>query len=419
MALSKTGVAVLAISIVVTAAFPAPTEATAATAAATPANVAALMRAQIPLDRAADKIEASAGTLANSGFAGVSVSPSTASLTVYWQGSLPPSVTAVLDEARASGMGVSIKSARYSRQQLRLEAKRLGRLATSSSHFTSITARFDGAGIDVGVDMPTTNTTTMAPLANTLNSSVRTNFVYRRPKRTDRSLYLAPYIGGSIIRNAAGTTGCSSGFAVTDETLRYMLTAAHCSPSGTDTWMSPFGDTIGTVQSWDGHHDAMLIGMPDGSSQFRGEFYDGTGAYDPANQQVDSVRSWHTSHVGDFVCADGALTGEACNAQVTATGTELPGFNGGPDIEDVITADQQSDPKAALTGDGDSGGPVHATGLFDLKDARGTITAGDLTAPATCPDGNASRNCSSRVYFPDITWQLADLSMRPVLGNEN
>jgi len=84
------------------------------------------------------------------------------------------------------------------------------------------------------------------------------------------------------------------------------------------------------------------------------------------------------------------------------------------DQEQGDGADRHGDSIAGQQpGNRDSGGPTYAaiTQYTDL--ARGTLTAVDPNAPATCtgyPGGNG-RICSWRIWFEDITNELSDFSV--------
>lgn len=110
-----------------------------------------IMRAQIPLDRAAAQILAAAGALPRSrsdGLAGTWVSGADRTLTVYWKGSVPGAIRIVLARLNSPAVRVRLEPARYTQAEL-------GERATSVSRVPGVwaaTIRPDAGGLIVWPD---------------------------------------------------------------------------------------------------------------------------------------------------------------------------------------------------------------------------------------------------------------------------
>jgi hypothetical protein len=418
--------------------------ATTATAASSPppASQQALaeMRAQAPLDAAVSRLDAVISRDGRKGFAGISVSTQSNGLTAYWHGTVPQSVAAAFDQERARGINVTVVPAQYTAAQLRratnmLATGAMGRSAVRGAgvRVDLIAPREDGAGLDVGIDGPAAGDRSAAlralPLLGHLSVPVNL-FQSAPPVAALREADTTPYWGGGEMTDTpfpcpsnpslSCANLCTTGFGVQNsQGQTFILSAAHCSfttPNrGTsDSWTTGDGGQttgglpIGGVSFWSTTHDVMTIGPVSSANHI----YACAGISDPANECSLTVTAAGGTNVGDAVCDSGAFSGELCGMHATATGVTIQIVDEqGNTIctcQNMVQADQPTSINAG--GNGDSGGPVFAVNSDGSVSARGTLSAEDLSREVPCsgvPTGN-SRKCSSRVFFPDITFELAD-----------
>jgi hypothetical protein len=368
------------------------------------ADVVALMKNQVVVDRVADRISSAAPDTEAGGFAGVVVDPAHHALTVYWHGPLPAAVSREVTNAREGGVGVTVASAPYTRTQLLREAERLvaAQLAVSApGRVRVVTAapRPDGSGVTVGASGPLSGSATVPGLTSSVALTVEPAAA---PVPATRQADTPPYYGGAFIRQANGS--CTSGFGVTGNNgaATYILTAAHC---GQGTWSTGANVVIGsTIPGVDFAHDGELILTSAGSAVYDGASIAG------GDQFYKWVAGASTSHTGDFVCTSGAQSGAICNIRIANTGESFP-FNG-HQVNGMVRAEQQNHTDAA--GNGDSGGPTFSLTAGAVSDiARGTISAydGNQIVPCAGVPSGFGRQCSWRIWYPDIMLAMNGLGV--------
>jgi hypothetical protein len=372
-----------------------------------------LMKEQEPLLAIANRVHGYVGAHPDAGYAGVSIDAASGAVDLYWHGALPAPITALVTRSAASGVPVAVHPAAYSSRALTQAQHALAAsLSARGVPFASIAARLDGSGLDlvrpaaaqVAADVATTAAAAGVPVATSDGA---------QPRAADRFQDSPPYWGGDYMQAAPNAgPACSTGFAVASSThVTSLLTASHCSPSGTGTWYTGSGTgqlTIGNVAGWDGSEDAMLI-----RTASQGAIWTGSALTTDTGQTAMEVNGQGSPTVGDMVCTSGAFSGQECGIKVVATGLVIQSCdenNHCSTYDDIAQGEQQNHTNAA--GNGDSGGPVF-TIINNGANANGTISSIDTTASATCtgvPAGNG-RTCSWRVFFPDIDAQLGDFGV--------
>ena len=397
---------------------------------ATP-EVLALMRKQIPLGQAADRIEAAIKNRATSGLSGFVVDPERNLLNVYWHGAMPTEVNRVVATAEEAGaVRIAVHAAPYTRAQLEAETDRIakssmtGKSALQVSH---VGPKADGTGLEVGVKVLPANTPKLsaARASALLNTTVALDIQQaEQPVKASRYGDSPPYYGGAYMENwnNDGSFGgwCSTGFAVDTTSLngRIMLSASHCGLAiwenglqhpGPDPWGRLFMG--GSWPTDDRAHDAQLISMPSAP-----RIYDGGSIQGEAAQFSKPVKGAFGNRTGDYICTSGAASGAVCGIRVAATGQTI-NVGGFGTVRNTIRAEK--DDRTAAVGNGDSGGPAFSltadyTGVY----ARGTITAisGVQADWRTCrgvPNGPNSdpnaRHCSWKFWYPDVLVQMQEL----------
>jgi hypothetical protein len=367
--------------------------------------VLALMKKQVAVDKAADRIAAIPGGDVSSGLGGIVVDPAHSAVKVFWHGQQPLPLRRQIAAERATGISVTVAAARYTNKQLTEQAERLMALRGDDKQLSAVGPAPDGSGLNIGVrDVSLTSARTRAQsLAHGIGIGVQLHVRARiTPVADTRQADTPPYWGGAQLITPTGG-GCTSGFGVRgwNGAATYILTARHC---GVGTFDTGDGRTVGRsiVTRWG--HDAQLILTWAGSVVYDGDSIDGS------NQFSKRVQGASKNHVGDYVCESGAYSGAICDIKVTDIGQTIT--LEGHKISDVVQAEQQGHQAAA--GSGDSGGPVFSlTDDFSADIGRGTHSSHDESTNVPCkgvPTSN-DRTCGWRVYFPDIMAEMNDLGV--------
>lgn len=374
--------------------------ATATTRVTSNARAQLLQEQQRLLD-VSSRIHTSYRSHTNSGYAGVRIDPTEHSLDVYWHGAVPSDIIGALDSARTGGIVARLHKANFSFNDLE-HAKQgmVASLVAAGVRFSTIGPRTDGTGLTLTLpDTDTAQATTARAIVARSNVPVviSTGGALQFDGRIDD---IAPFFGGDFMQS--NSADCTTGFAVQNSRAeQFLLTAAHCSPTGIDTWSTGAGLTIGSVAGWSGSDDAMII-----STSSLGTIWTGTGIADPAHQTATSVNGAGDPTVGEVDCASGAFSGEVCGDKVVAVGQSIQICESSCVVVDNIAQAEQIQ-HLATSGSGDSGGPVFQVIGGDAN-ARGTITAHDSTTDVPCagvPTGNG-RTCGWRFFFPDVLAEL-------------
>jgi len=359
-----------------------------------------VMATQERLDRAADQITAAATGVRESGYAGLVVEPEARRVRLYWKGALPSSVRTVVD---ATGVSVTVASARYSERQLQAAQDRIGNAPAASlrnarSRVTAVSPMPDGSGLRVSVEGSTIDATSLTAVRD---AGVEVTVDSAAPALGSRGNDSPPYFGGARTVNFSAAAGCTTGFGIFASGRTMMVSAGHCARNG-DQVFDGGSDLMGTAIGVLPSKDLMLIDARSSGVVFNGG--PGTGEF------TNRVTGAGANRVGDFVCTSGALSGTRCNIKIVALNETVlvgPTVNGTINVTGLVRAEQQNFTNAG--GQGDSGGPVFAVGAdATTVSARGTITALDgFNQPVTCTGVINGRLCSWRIWYASINTALS------------
>ena len=169
-----------------------------------------------------------------------------------------------------------------------------------------------------------------------------------------------------------------------------MVGAGHCANDG-DVVNDGGGEQLGTVTGKNAGRDTLLIFHPDGVTS-TGDTY--IGPFTADTNSFRRVVGASTSFVGGVVCTSGSFTGEHCDIRIDAVNSVVNTTVG--QFSPEVHAVQNSG--FIAVGRGDSGGPVY------FGNGDGTVNA---TGDIACPTGSASPQCSTGVWYADITQTLA------------
>lgn len=292
-----------------------------------------LMIAQMPLDKAATKIQALAAApgAGHSGFFETRVDQATHTLTVYWHGRVPADVRSLIRTLDAT-VHIRVTHTRYS-----LAA--LNRDIATALHTPGVVGGYpatDGSGIHLNVRSgnPRTLASTMrsqlgVPVVTTRTGTDRLQTCTLYPSDTlnagSRCYDLPAFWGGAVIESYNSTfdawIGCTSGFGVHNSSGgTYIMTAAHCSDNLTTGYVNGItfkngqnSSTIGQTTDVPGTHDGALIPTSAGT-----HYYDGPGIKNGDTYNTKIVAGQQATSVGDSLCESGAFGGVKCGFKVTA-----------------------------------------------------------------------------------------------------
>ncbi|WP_117208163.1 S1 family peptidase [Allorhizocola rhizosphaerae] len=336
------------------------------------ASWAALFAEQHRLNAVADRIEA-AGR--GDGYAGLIVDPENHDVRLYWKGALPAEVQSAVDAGRRS-VPVQVFQAAYSADELRAEAQRW----LDSGHVVDAYEKADGSGLVLGVaesasaGPPQLPGGTRVPFEVEYDQSAEVP-LNAEPSAADNAVSAtwwrqhdqSPYWGGA--RYETPGSSCTTGFAVTDnEGYPGFLTAGHCGEPGDIVETYVGDDLIGKMWSdWD-YQDIALIWA---FSNVEGRAYVGPW-HSNWQRPINSAAS---NYVGNYVCTNGAASGEHCAIKV---------YYRSP--SDVTIKAKRTKSGACAVAHGDSGGPVIAQST-GAAFGHGIITNGANGEVSTCGYG--------------------------------
>lgn len=352
------------------------------------------MDKQKPLDKFIDDMQRFAHQNHYSGFVAGKIDVRNNKSTVFWHGDPPRDVVAHAEHIRGNVDG-SVVPVPYSMDDLDKESRRIvnkyGPIVTEAGPNSSFT------GLSVAIDPSKADYKSFrieSPMPITTHPGGGSHALASRDADTE------PYWGGAILTNSVSGWGCSSGWSVNVATstgsYSASLTALHCKSPGAATWDAGLSSrSYGTEGTYSRSTDAMLL---------KGKTYDPY-VYDNEWDSTTSqpVRGSSSPNVGDYICEDGAWSGEACTSvrvdsinqywyysakywDGTTMGRIGPGFVahyhflGGPGI----------------AGEGDSGGPAYrASSSGDTL--LGMIQGIDLNYEVPC-QGVTGRHCSTVAF---------------------
>lgn len=355
--------------------------------------------------------------IGKSGFGSITRDNATASVTLYWKGE-PPSVSA--DVRRLSeGLGVRfvVEQAAYSAAELVAGAEAIkSTVDLDAPTVASIGYAPDSSGLVVELieGDPTVGKSSVR-LRRTKESLRATTTVpvkYRLgglPIERARNDMSAPFKGGGVLLFSDGAV-CTSGFAVTRGGVGYLLTAAHCFPSGNPNWVrNGVGDNIANAPgevdvapAW----DSLLID-PDPSPATIGKVFHGGLNTDT---KID-VAGRDPAVVGDQVCVSGANTGgtagpsDCSNAELFQLNQFLCNdaqfWCHGAQVVTTQTIE-------VIGGSGDSGAPVYVRQANGKASARGIYVNGVDGHQRFCRHmrygPNTEESCDTQINIAGIGW---------------
>jgi hypothetical protein len=389
---------------------------------------------QMAVNAVAQDVESAAAKDDQSGFAGVEVNPvSPASVTVYWNGAVPASLSkfAATDSATTAramtvtgGIAVRFKSAPYAEAQL----ISLQNAITSSPEFMSSGISSLGfypqaTGLFVNVDSQAdlAKARSLPALAHTpiaVQYAVSPATQLSLPGRYKDT---PPFLGGIFLDTAYANASyqCSSGFGMHYANNKggpyFVLTAGHCAAQSElvrqrfSVWGN--GNKVGVSFYFQANDDTVSLYTPTpyGEKGAGGgaEIYVGnTSKTSVKGQATAPVRGAATVVPGDLVNTSGAFSGERTGISVTSTEVRWVGETPDGITYLVFGAEAAKKNHSNAAGQGDSGGPVYVfyNGKNDKGGVRavGIISTGFGNNYAACT-GLQGRKCFWDVGFPLMT----------------
>jgi hypothetical protein len=349
------------------------------------------MRAQIPLDAAATRIQRAAATpgAGHDGFFETAVNADRRSLTVYWRGAVPADIGHLIRALASPRVHITVVSTTYGLAQL-TEALRK---ASHLPGFVSGAPMHDGSGINIvlAAGAPDASPPHLGVPVHVATTRLRGQFEFTCapgfPGVTEPALP-APsrcddrepgFWGGDIILNHTAGAACSTAFGVHDSSGNgYMVTAAHCSVAseggpvvnGITFTNGDNTQTMGKSIDAPGPHDIALIPTSSGN-----RYYDGPGITHGDTHNTKLVINQLGISRGDSLCESGGFGGVQCGLTVTDTNAiESDGH---------LTFSAVAYASGPLVIGGDSGGPWFALGTPPgTVSARG-VTSGRFISPST------------------------------------
>ncbi|MBX7096652.1 MAG: S1 family peptidase [Myxococcaceae bacterium] len=204
-----------------------------------------------------------------------------------------------------------------------------------------------------------------------------------------------PYHGGARLYFTAHN-GCTSGFAAKNSAgSKFLVTAYHC-VNPDNRLLDGLERYIGRLAKTDLLYDAAIYHANSTPSVWTDKLF-------AAAYSTSKIGGSAAPRVGLRICTSGSYTRFACTGVVRGSYSRsvVNNFTHRSYRVNVWYADA-TNVSQALTGAGDSGGPVIAKRSDGKWNAIGLIHAGGGTDyRVSCPDG-ANRACSSRVLFTNV-----------------
>lgn len=353
----------------------------------------ALYAEQLRLTAGADRIVAEAKRLADNGYAGMIAAPENRELVLYWRGTMPATVRAVVDEV-AKEYPVVVRTAQFSVAQLNAAAKHLmSTLDAKATSVTEVAPNLDGSGLMIKaiggrLDPAAASSLAASPVPVTVVGTGG------RPVNTSRFNDSVPYYSGARWGIADNTPFCTTGWPVWRDGRTMMLTAAHCTGSGVRAHDGG-NDYMGLTRDRWPNLDSMLIDVSSGPYMFDGDIY---------SNWTKGIVGVVSLYYGSWVCTSGAKSGVICNMRITLTGA---GYTAGAGwvYPAYRTTKVGSGP---VSGEGDSGGPVFSLAANQNQVlAGGIITAGEYGTDTWCEGEQGGRKCYGATYFVHV-WDSGD-----------
>jgi hypothetical protein len=348
-----------------------------------PTKAEELARAQEPLVAAATAITALDPDHERLG--GIRLQVDRAAVEVYWKGDVPETLRKEIATQEANGVRVALRPADYSGSELDTAVHRMVDQIERYPGLVVIAPQPTAGGLQGYFTDPDKAKEFDFPMPVDIEAAPDGAVPFSRNSDTP------PFWGGAAAVASAG--GCTTGFAVAQrffgiEVSRGVLSAGHCDPAGGGLWTTPTGLTIGTAGARNGISDSIYI-----RARSSGRFYTGGVTSNTSKQVVGLTPNFP----GQFVCTEGASTGEHCfvmNFLVGGAAVVSGAVTFGVTLAVNVTG-------AIAGGSGDSGGPVVASANPVAGLAAGLISFGVGVTP--CAVGT----CSAVVGYIDISWVLA------------
>lgn len=289
----------------------------------------AVFTEQARLNAVADRIVAAGGT----GYAGLVADPENRDVRLYWKGAVPATVQRAVEAGRAT-VPVQVIPAAHTEAELTDEAQRW----IDSGRVTDAYPKADGSGVVIEVAQAESAGAPQLPDGARTAVTVEYGQSAAVPL-SGRQYDTSPYWGGAKYYTDHG--GCTFGFAVTDhEGYPGMLSAGHCGQPGEEITTTDGSKKIGRIWSeWD-HHDISLIWI---YQSVAGRVY--TGPADSSSSR--SVMQASTNYTGNYVCTNGAASGEHCSVKIYSVSPSH-----------VVIKAKRTKGGGCAVAHGDSGGPV-------------------------------------------------------------
>jgi hypothetical protein len=339
---------------------------------------------QIKLNAVATKIQTAASALADNGYSNVIAAPEHRQLDVYWKGTVPAEIQALIAQQRRV-VPIRVLKAQFNAEELIGEARRLGK----DPAVAEAAPMPDGSGVQIrlapGISAAAVLASSKLPLIQGEPAgppSLWTCSSGASYCREDDSPY---YYGG------ARTNNCTAGFSVNWNGNSRMLYAGHCGSNGTVV-RDGGGQTMGNMINDNDSRDTAMI-----DARSLGRMWDG-GNLSTFSKAVQGATF---SNIGNWLCNSGSRSGVICGIQVKLNNVTRD--NRYP----MVVAERTNHLQAG--GPGDSGGP-----LFELPApdngkviAKGIMHGPDTTTAVACTIGEPTSNCAWRFYYADVTQTLA------------
>ncbi|MDH6580295.1 hypothetical protein [Kitasatospora sp. MAP5-34] len=269
------------------------------------------------MDATAQALEDSPGQGDQQALAGVVVAPEDGHVTLYWHGALTSAAEAVIAH---SSTPVVVKPASYTAAAAdRASALVAQRIGSAGIAYDSISDPQDGSGLHLSVVGDDTQAARARQAIGSVDVPVTvTGGGQIGDVLADDSRANDPTAGGA----AMVTPICSTAFNIDYHGRNAMLTAAHCFPDSNDNRSTidhpdkPFGTLASPISSNNGGVDVAAI-YPKTGTVFSPTLWRGGAQNSPASSQhKTTVVAAQKPKVGDWVCNDGARSGETCNIQI-------------------------------------------------------------------------------------------------------
>jgi hypothetical protein len=345
-----------------------------------------------------------------SGYARATVDVDALTVQIMWKGTPPPDVKSLVG-LTADGVRVSVVDVPYNAQEMIAAGERVLRAGWRGALpvrpvAAPANATFDGLDVEVpGASLARSDRTALRKKAaaiarmpvTVMPGAGITPAVYWRWNDVNGSWH-----GGAGMVSSAGI--CSTGFVVLTTTGEdRILSAGHCDPTGNLSWTDGNGDLLtnggGDVWVYRTKIDSLVMDPVGGAL---GRVWGGPwNASSSHPRYVLSVGSKYQNAVGDYVCTDGAVSGEHCgNTKITAVNVPLIDEGISYTMHQIYNSDGNF-----IMAEGDSGGPVYALRSDGRVSARGIIFAGLDAWMVTCPAGSVAvtpNRCWYGGYFSPI-----------------